>query len=230
MAVPRQNEPFYHYATNFVNRLAPDPTVYGVTAAQLTTLTGLFDVYDSAFTAEKAAREGGTVSSPLIAARNVAKGNLLAYIRELYAMVQANSSISDEKKIELGVHIPDRNPTPSPVPAKAPRVVVTNISGRTVDVRLEDVDDSERKRLPEHVDGAIIVSHVGPEAPTDPNLYAFQLPVGRRTATLQFDNSLPPGTVVWISALWFNGRKAIGPACAPVKAILTHNGDMASSA
>jgi hypothetical protein len=33
---------------------------------------------------------------------------------------------------------------------------------------------------------------------------------------LAFLSGNPPGTRVWLTAFWFNGRKQSGPMCAPV--------------
>ena len=45
-----------------------------------------------------------------------------------------------------------------------------------------------------------------------------------------FPESVAPGTQVWLTAVWFNERKQMGPACAPVGAQINFGGSMPMAA
>jgi hypothetical protein len=43
---------------------------------------------------------------------------------------------------------------------------------------------------------------------------------GRTTFTVNYSNSIAPGTPCWVTVVWYNRRGEYSPACAPVQAYL----------
>ena len=70
--------------------------------------------------------------------------------------------------------------------------------------------------------GAAVFSYVGATAPTDPSAYAFQGNTSLTNFNVTFADTVVPGSVVWITAMWFNTRAQSGPAAQPVQAIIQY--------
>src|SRR5689334_15033521 len=221
MGVPFKDSLLVDFSTNFNARVVSSPSTYGLSAADASTYTGYHTAFLTAYNAVVAARESGTRSSTLVAQKNAAKNTLLGFARQLYAQVQLSQTVPDSAKIELGVKVRSR-PTPQPVPGDSPRLTVESINGVVMLVRLSDPAHPTRKRLPDFVNGAIVMSYVGETAPTDPAAYKLQGPTSRTTMIVTFPETLAPGTKVWLTACWFNERKQLGPACNPVAATINY--------
>ncbi len=231
MAIPtRTDSALVNWSTNFNTRIVAAATDYGLTAAQAAAYTAVHDPFITSYNAVVAAREAGVRSSPLVATKDQAKFELLRYGRELYSNVQASVTVSDARKIELGVHVKDVEPSPQPVPSFAPGLSVVSINGRLVKIRLFDPAHPERKRMPAGVNGAIVMSYVGPTAPSDPSLYKMEGPTSKTTVDVLFPETALPGTQVWLCAMFFNQRKQMGFACIPVGAVINYAGSMPMAA
>src|SRR5437762_792670 len=115
MAIPRKDSELVDFSTNFNDRIVAAPGTYGLSALQASTYTSYHTPFIAAYTALVAARESGTRSSSLAAAKDAAKTALLGYARQLYSQVQLSQTVPDSAKIELGVHVP-RAPSPQPIP------------------------------------------------------------------------------------------------------------------
>jgi hypothetical protein len=230
MAIPRKDSLLVDWSTNANTRLTASPVTYGTTAAVATQYDGLHDAFVAAYNNVVAARAAGTRSSSLAAIKDQAKLALLNFARPLYKTIQANTAVTAAAKIELGVVVPDVQPTPVPAPGFAPGLTVVSVDGRLARVRLSDPAFPTRKRMPDGVNGAIVMSHVGPTAPADPGLYKMEGPTSRTVVDILFPESVAPGTQVWLTAVWFNERKQMGPACAPVGTQINYGGSMPMAA
>jgi hypothetical protein len=231
MAIPTNTDAaLVDWSTNADTRLNASPVTYGTTAAIATQYSAVHDPYVAAVAAVVAAREAGTRSSSLIATRNQARTALLNFARPLYKQIQANTAVTNAAKIELGVKVPDVQPTPGPIPNRAPIVRVDSVDGRVFNLSLRDPNDPDRKRMPIDVNGAIVMSYIGATAPTDPSAYTMQGPTSRTSVTVILPDGTSPGTQVWFTAVFFNERKQMGPACAAVGAQVNFGGSMPMAA
>lgn len=230
MAIPTKDVSLVDWSINANTRLTASPVTYGTTAAVATQYDGLHDAFIAAYNNLVAARSAGTRSESLTAVKDAAKVALLNFARPLYKTIQANTAVTAAAKIELGVVVPDVQPSPRPVPGFAPQLTVVLVNGRLVKVRLSDPANPTRKRIPDGVNGAIVMSHVGPTAPADPSAYKMEGPTSRTVVDILFPESVAPGTQVWLTAVWFNERKQMGPACAPVGTQINYGGSMPMAA
>ncbi len=230
MAIPTKDVSLVDWSTNTNTRLTSSPVTYGTTAAVATQYDGLHDAFVLALNNLIAARAAGVRSSPLASIKDDAKRDLLAFARPLYKQIQANTAVTNAAKIELGVVVPDVEPTPQPVPNFAPKLFVEKIDGRLVTVRVADPADDTRKRMPAGCDGATIMSFVGETAPTNPTVYKYEGSTSRVTVEILFPETVEPGTQVWLTAFFFNERKQNGPACVAVGAVINYGGSMPMAA
>ncbi len=230
MAIPTTDAALVIWSDNANTRLTAAPANYGTTAAVATQYNTLHTSFVDARDAVAAARAAGLRSSPLCAAKDDAKLALLAFARPLYKTIQANVAVTDAAKIELGVVVPDRQPSPQPVPGFPPQLTIVSVNGRLVKIRLSDPAHPTHRRMPAGCDGATVMSFVGEEAPVDPAVYKYEGATSKTTVDVLFPESLAPGTQVWLTAFFFNERKQNGPACPAVGAVLNYGGSMPMAA
>lgn len=228
--IPVKDEALVAWATNASDRLTLSPVTYGTTAAVATQFATLRDAFVTAKDAQVAAQAAGTRSEALTALKQAAKVALLEFARPLYKQIQANAGVSDAAKIELGVVVPKVAPTPFPIPSMAPVLRVESVDGGLVRLALRDPNDPDRARLPYGVSGAIVMSYIGPTEPTNPAVFKMEGPTSRMSVDVLFPDTVAPGTKVWFTALFFNPRKEMGPACQAISTVINYGGSMPMAA
>ncbi len=215
--LPKRESGLLTWAENFVQLVGAGATEYGLTDLQ----SDAYGEAQTAFaTAYAAANHPSTRTPQAIEAKNVAKRALIALSRDLVKICQAAPVMTDEKRVALGITVPDVEPTPVPVPDQSPQLDVMAVNGRRVSLRLRDSETGERKK-PVGVAGAAVLSYVGETIPADIRDWTFEGNTTRANVDVVFAESVPMGVKVWLTAYWFNRRAQSGPACAPVS---THVG------
>jgi hypothetical protein len=118
MAIPVKDVLLAPYAANWQTRLPAGYATFGLTSADATAFTAVYEPYMDAWNALLAARNSGIFSKDLTANKNAAKGQLLLKMRELYSFVQSSLEVSDGNKELLGVKVVSsaRAPTAPPGP------------------------------------------------------------------------------------------------------------------
>lgn len=211
--LPASDQGLRNFARNMSEIVTNDPVVLGLSVGQATSLASAYSSYDAALSL---AIDPGTKTIATVAAKNTARANLKTIIKQYAAIIQAHPTVTNEQRAELGLTIRDTEPSPKPVPAFAPGLLVERVTGRTVDVRLQDTQNPDSRGRPVNVDGAVVCTHVGANPPSNINDWFKAAITSRTQLSVSFDSELPAGTQVWILAYWFNPRKEAGPACAPV--------------
>lgn len=203
------------WSLNFSTRISEDPTRYGLLESDAVSYASLHAAYGTGL----AACDPGVRNRAAVAAKNAARSDLKHAARRLALRVQGGSA-SDAQKLELGLTV--RRPKSSiPPPSDAPALDVMFVMGRSVHFRLRDMVVSGRRARPDGTAGAALFRHVGPTAPREASDWIFVGNTGRTKDVVEFDATLPPGTIVWITASWFNPRGQRGPCSAARSAMLT---------
>jgi hypothetical protein len=202
---------------NLTQKVSAAPTTYGLTATQAAALSALYDTYVNAYNVAKAPE---TRSPMNIALKDDAKAALIDNMRLIAGIVQHYPQITNPMRIDLGLPPRKSEPTPTPVPAVAPQVLVKSVAGRIVQARLLDPLNPTRRGMPEGVSGASIFSFTGETAPADLNGWKFEGNTGRTSVTVEFPSSTPAGAKVWLAGFFFNPRKQAGPLSVPISANL----------
>ncbi len=228
MAVPKKNSLLVPWSTNFSARATADPGSYGLWSEQASQYAGLHALFISAYEALISARANGVWSRVQTAAAATAKANLLRFARELYAFVQANTSVSDAKKIEIGVTPRSGGSTPVPPPGVRPGVDPVSAVGHTVTINIHDSDSSAKRGKPAGAQAAWVYTFIGAEYPSDPAAWTFHGSTTKAKFDIVFPSTLPAGTQVWIRAAWINAKQQAGPMSAPITANLPGGGGMAA--
>lgn len=213
--IPSREPELNEFAINFNTKVAASPTTYGLTAGQATAFTALFNAWASAYTA---AITPATRTHPVILAKNQAKVNLIdgvGGIRQLARIVQAAPAVTAQQKADLGLPVRDAEPTPVPPPSSAPALTILSTMQRVVKIRLRDVDNPDRRGMPDGVDGAAVLYFVGEDQPDNMEDWSFMMNTTRTLLDVEFSSTIAAGSKVWLTAFWFNQRKESGPAAAP---------------
>ncbi len=211
---PTRESDLVSWAANFATKISATPTAFGLTAGQATAFSALNTTWASAYTT---ATEHGTNSSAAIIAKNTAKQNLLNGgngARQLVAIVRAFPTILKSQLADLGIRPRDVSPTPVPPPEFAPQLSIVSVAGRTVKIRLRDQENIDRRGKPSGVQGASVMTFVGATPPADPLEWSLMTNTSKTVIDLEFPSTVPAGSLVWITAFWFNARKQSGPAAA----------------
>ncbi len=213
--VPKTDAALATYSTNFLARGSSAPEDFNLTAPQMAQYAVLHDAFILSY---NACRAEGLRSRGLVARKEHDKALLLRFARSLYALVQASQSVSLKNKTEIGVKVRPASPSPAPPPAHAPLVTLLAVSGRTARYKLADATAPSARRRPPAAQGAIILTHVGPNPPpADETGWGTRQLTGKTTFAVEFPNDVPPGMACWVVARWYNRRGQYSPASEPVR-------------
>lgn len=210
--LPTREAQLLSFTQNMSDKLVADAAGYGIKGTDATD----YQAAQQAFAAAYALLQNpATRNSPNVADKNTKKKALIDMTRTLVNQIQAWPQITNAKREELQITVPDVDPTPVPVPATMPRITILSTLGRTVHFKVNDVDETRRGKPPE-VASAFIYRWIGENPPSDLSQWHF---VGASTQvkqTLTVPADTPAGSPLAISALWVNSKMQPGPACQPV--------------
>ena len=221
MAVPTIDGQLASFAENFATRVSLAPLDYGISVAQAASLTAKKDDYVAALDALEVAKQAGTRSKNLTELKSFAKADLLRVQRELYGIIQSSLSVTDAKKIELGIVVKDKTPSPVEAPTTSPVVTVVSVTGYTVRYRIRGTTAQDSVARPIGAEGAVVLSFVGTTPPPlgDP-MWKWEGQVTRSQFEVQYPSTVEPGTPVWVVAVWYTEKGETSPACVPLSTFL----------
>jgi hypothetical protein len=221
--LPSREADLRDWSANFSEKInsPPGPAQFGLTVAQAANYAALHDAYASAF---ELSQDPNTRTPVQISVKNTAKAALKVNARMLARLIRATPTVTNEQRIELGLTVPDENPSPVPRPSVAPKLSVQSVLGRTIHLRMRGAESPLRRGKPVGVAGAAIFSHLLPQDSTDGppqslSEWKFQGTTSRLEFEINFPAVVSPGSQVWLTAYWMNPKQEPGPASEP---IMTH--------
>ncbi len=214
--LPGSEDGLIGFGLNFKSKINLAPTTYGLTAAQ-STLYGT--TYDSFVDAHTVANNPATRSPMNVQLKNDAKKGFIDQSRLLAGIVQRFPGTTNAMRIDLMLN-PRVVPGTIPIPAMSPTILIKNVAGRVVGLRLIDASQPTRRGKPPGVDGATILSFVGETPPENLTDWELQGSTGRMIINCVFPTTVAAFAKVWFTAYYFNPRKESGVACAPISTFL----------
>ncbi len=214
--VPRTDAALVGYSNNWAARLAESPGDYGITTEQEEKFANLHGPYVASYNAMMEARAEGMWSRVQTVTRDAARAALLDYARELYTLVQANSSVSDANKFLLGIHVNDGGPSPVAVPADRPAMGIGQVVGRTIEVAIHAAASSFKRGKPRGTVQAIVYYCVGDTYASEASEWRFAGLATRHTFKFDVPDTVPGGSRVWVRAAWTNRAGDAGPTGLPI--------------
>lgn len=213
---PTRQQELLPFAENIATKITAAPGDYGVLAADASSLSALTASYDSALTA---AITPETSTEITVAAKDIAKANLIAGLRRVYKKFEA-ALLPMDKRLELGLPITDVEPTPVPTPGTKPVLTLLGTDNRAVRVRVADQLTPTRRGKPHGVAGCEIFSFQGETPPGDINAWRFEGQATRSEFIVTFGASAAAGSKVWVAARWYNAKGGAGPVCDAVSSFV----------
>lgn len=219
--LPNPDAALLAWSVNFSRLISADPAAYGISPARAAAYAVLNDAYATAL----AANDPAVRSRVSVANKNAARELLKKEARALARVVYGAAWVTGAQRIALGLNV-RRAYTRAAPPATPPAISVLAVTGWTVHAKVYDPASDRRK--PPGVIGAILFTYVGETPPRDIKQWRYHSQTGQSRVDVTFPTNVPPGTKVWLSAVWFNNRKQMGPACAPVPLTLTGGGTVSA--
>jgi len=168
--IPSTDAGVLAWAENFDTLITAAPTTYGLTAPQAATFAGLFAAYDTAYTI---AVNPSTRTKPAVAAKDVARYDMVANARSLAMIVQAWPSITPELLADLGLTVRDVTPTPIPTPTTVPIVSIIAGTNQAQTIRYADELTPAARKKPFGATAIELWGLVNDTPPAGPEACAF---------------------------------------------------------
>ena len=206
--LPTREAKFVTFINDFYRTLSTQPAGYFSLGEQAiadynVTVTRFMDAY--ALSTNPSTRTG-----PAIEAKQMAKTTLINATRSLVDVMQAWPQMTDEKRRLLGITVRATKPTPVGRPTVKPYLEVAGADQNTITVRI--LQSKTERAKPKGVLGAILFSAVGPTPPTTESGWFSQGNTTRSSVQVHFPDTVPPGSRVWFTAVFFNRKLETGPA------------------
>lgn len=115
--IPTTDALLVPWLDNFSALITADPTAYGFTSGDASSLDGLVSTYETAYSAAIA---GATRGPTTVAIKDAARANVVGRSRQLAILIQANPSITEAQKTALGVTVRKTTRTPVVAPTTSP--------------------------------------------------------------------------------------------------------------
>jgi hypothetical protein len=154
----------------------------------------------------------------IVAEKNNAKKDYLPPLEKLVEMLKASPTVTAGDLELMGIHIPDRKPTPAPPIHVRGKVEVDfkEVQEHTLTVR--DVDTKSAAKPP-HARGFEMYRKIGGEPPVSDADWTLVGEAPHSPHTLVYDQS-QSGQRVYYRVRWINTRGVPGPWSEPVSAVI----------
>ena len=211
--LPSRESELVTWSTNFDTLITANPAIYGLDLVQAAAYGALHNAFVAAY---QTANDPSTRTPSSIVSKDDAKDVLIASARDLVGIIQNFPGTTDVLRSDLGITVPDTEPTPIPAPSDPPGIDIVSAVARTVKLRLHDVLSPTTRGKPDGVAGAAVFSFVGETAPVELEDWQFEGNTTRTIVDVNFAPEVANGATVWLTAFWFNPRAQSGPAAQPV--------------
>ena len=208
---PRREADIVKWSSNFSSRIIADPQRFALTPGQAAAYAERAAAFATAYRAAntRKADTNATVT------KEFARVILEAETRKLANIIRPSKVVSVDDKLKLGLRLLTGRKHRIERPSVPPGLEILSVDGRTVMVQLVDREHAKHARAV-GADGAVVMSFVGAEPPTDPADWRFERNTTTARFELTFRGEIPPGATVWLTAYWYNPRRETGPSCEPV--------------
>ena len=206
--IPRSDGGFDIFQSNFIKGVQPKLTAWGIPPADFTALVSLSVAWNMAWlkAKNKDTRNRADVQAKKDA-RKAYQSGLRQFVMQWLAF---NSKVSNAEREGLGLNVRDTEPTPMPVPDRAPDVTMEEIRHLVHDLRLTDPENPHTQSKPKGVRCAQVFRCFSEDVPTNTKQYRL---VGDATRFIYRVNFLESdeGKLVWYIARYVNTRGIPGP-------------------
>lgn len=211
--IPMKDAALLTWSTELSQHLTATPLDFGITAPMAASLAAKVSAFSDALAA---ATNGQTRGKHTIFLKDEARASLVSDIRAVVGQIQGTVTVTNAQRSVLNIPARDTQPTPRHAPATGPGITVKSVSGRTIKIELQDLENPLNRGKPPTASGATIFTFSGstPPAAGAPG-WAYQGQATRRYVELVLPADSAPETV-WISGVWYTERGELSPASTPI--------------
>ncbi|MGB9562012.1 MAG: hypothetical protein ACPL6C_04275 [bacterium] len=169
--IPRTDAGFDIFQANFIALVQPKLATWGIPATEFDALTALQTEWNSAW--ERAKNKDTRSRADVQAKREARKAYQSALRKFVRQWIAFNSKVSDADREALGLKVKDVEPTPMPVPDRAPDITVVEIKHLSHKLRLTDPANPHTQSKPKGVRAIQVFRYIGESAPEDISKYQY---------------------------------------------------------
>ena len=160
--IPKAFAALAGFLTNLLNKVSAAQSRLGILAADL----AAYQAVVNAYLAANAIADNPAATSVERLARKLRAEEATAATRDFVnSNLRYNHAMTDEDRLDMGLVIPDHQPTPVPVPATTPEAKVYHPATAKIEIRFHD-SESGNKAKPAGVHGAEIAWGILDTEPT----------------------------------------------------------------
>lgn len=215
--MPARNAEFALWLANFAALVAAAPLSYGLTVPDAVAITTQDTAYQAAYllSTNPATRTAATVATTQ-GARFAAE----AVVRPYAMRINANQTVTDAQRSDLGITIRTVTPTPVPPPLTSPALMLVAATPGIHTIQVRDSLTPTSKAKPENVAALELWVAVGVAPAVDPSAGAFRQLTTKTPFQVAFE-APDKGKIATYFGRWVNrsgtaGIAARGPWSAPI--------------
>lgn len=205
--IPSADSLFFNWVKIFAEFIDANFAALGLTTAQNTALQTILSKWLIDYPAHLSAQATAT---SLAQKKDSTRDDIEKLVREYTALIQANSSVTNEQRAALGITVPKSTKTPSPVPATRPMAYVDNKNRLEHIIHFFDESTPKSKAKPEGVRACEIRMKIGGTPPTDEKELTYLASDTRSPYIVHF-NGEDAGKMAHYMLRWLNTRNEPGP-------------------
>lgn len=205
--IAKSDADFYNQAKHYNAYVKVNFAALGLTLDDATKLDAAFLKFENSYFAHLAAIAASEAASQT---KTSDKSSLISIIREDTKVIQANPSVTNAQKAELGVTVPKETKTAAPVPTTRPIADIDNKQRLQHIIHFFDEGSVKSKAKPEGVRGCEIWCKIGGEPPLDENETKY-LATDTKTPYIAHFDGADGGKTAHYMLRWVNTRNEPGP-------------------
>lgn len=208
--IPAKIADFALWLDNFADLIAATPVAFGLTAPDAVAISAENTTFQTAFSVSTTP---ATRTSATVAATKGARESAVAICRPFAMRINANQSVSDLQRVELGLTVRTVVPTPVPPPSTTPVLSLRGAIANQFTLDFRDSANPDPKAKPQNVLSCEVVMAIGVAAAVDPNVLPTAMVVTKTPFALPLPNG-SAGKIVTLFARWRNRSGAGGVSAA----------------
>lgn len=206
------------WAANFNSLVTATPTAFGLTSGQATTLATANTAFQTALST---ATNPATRTKVTVAAKNTAKANLVALVRQYAQIVQGYPPVTDAQLESLGLTVRSTGRTPVPPPTTFPLVSFISTMSTVATLAIADELTPNARKRPFGTIGAEIWVKLGTAPPVALSECTFLGLATRFPARFTLEPAAV-GKTAYVWARWVNRKSQPGPLSSIASAVISN--------
>lgn len=219
--IPAKDADFALWASNFSALITATPTAYGLIAGDAVAIASVNSPFQAAFLLST---NPATRTSPTVATTRGARASAEAVMRPYAMRINANQSVTNAQRLNLGLTVRVTTPTPIPAPATSPALVLVAAVPGQMELQYRDSSTPTAKAKPFGAVALALFSKVAATPTADPADATFAALVTKTPFLVPFTSPEAGQTATffarWVTASGPSGIAQNGPWSAPLSVVV----------